>query len=134
MSGVCNIRNDVELDEYLGRLYSNSKFKNWGIDKGDMREELQKIDYPITFRDILPTALGLYFGDSFAEIWIYKNNLYRQYIESLLKIFPGSKFIFITRDPRAIYNSQRISIDSITSKPMVSNCADFVHIYIKAMR
>jgi len=55
-----------------------------------------------------------------AKIYIYKSP-YVGHIGEIKKIFPNSRFIFIIRDARAIYYSQKKSKGSTNRKPMTDN-------------
>lgn len=132
--GRCYIENEVELDHYLKQLIKSNKFKYWEITVADIKNNLLKKSYPITFRDVLMSLLSLYFGKNSAKFWIHKHGEYILFLEPLFKIFTESKFIFISRDPRAIFLSQKNSKDSIKHKPMTESPVHFAHKYIKYMK
>lgn len=120
-NGKCFVTNDAELEEYLDRLYNDDKFRFWGIPRKNLKTILRKKEYPLKFNDILPVILSKYFKTEDKKIWILKLGYYINYVNQLKKLFPNSKFIFIIRDPRGIFNSQRTSMLPNKNKPMARN-------------
>jgi len=90
---------------------------------------LKIYNFPIYFSHFLEAVLLEYFKDNQALIYIHKSQFYHRYIDKVRKQFPEAKFIFIDRDPRAIFNSQQRSSDSTTKKPMETNVELFVRAY-----
>lgn len=120
------IRNEKEADQYLNQIYKDEKFKAWGIDKDKLRETLlEKLEFPFTFRDILPVIHYHYFSGVEPCIVFHKQGNYCLKINKVKKEFPDAGFLFIDRDPRAIYNSQQRNINSLTHKPMSTNVVKF---------
>ena len=117
-NGKCFVKNDTELDEYLDRLYHDDKFKYWDIPRKDLKTILSQKEYPLKFSDILPVILSEYFKAEDKKIWVLKVGYYINYVDQLKGLFPNSKFIFIIRDPRGIFNSQRTSMILNQNKPM----------------
>lgn len=133
--GKCFIKDKVELHSYVEKLEkSSNKFKFWKLDSLDVKGDLLKNSFPITYSEVLKSLLSLYFHRNPANIWIHKHGEYILYIDQLLGLFPKAKFLFITRDPRAIYLSQISTKDSIKDKPMTLSLDHFTHRYIKYMK
>ncbi len=119
------IENTKELDAYLDTLYKDEKFIKWHIDRNNLREFLiQKGEFPILVNTLFNAIYDLYFRNN-PEIVIHKKGRYCQEIEKVRKCFPASEFLHIDRDPRAIYNSQKNTRDSITGKIMRDNIVSF---------
>jgi len=117
------IKNELHIEYAIKKLYKNIKFKEWGINQEDLIIEIKSNNnYPISFDKILSILLKLYFRKKkpSAKIYIYKSP-YAGHIREVKKIFPNSKFVFIIRDGRAIYYSQKKSKGSIIRKPMANN-------------
>lgn len=109
-----------DIHAILDRLYSNAKFVAWNIGRKSLGEELVKTDFPIGFGGLLNVLLNEYFKKENPKILIYKCGEYIWHIDTLRKIFPDAKFIFILRDVRAVYNSQKAAYRSKDGKPMAS--------------
>ena len=121
------IRNDKGLIEYLNFLYSQKKFLNWGIDRDELFDQFKKNGFPLNFKMVLHTILDLAYPENRQWIFVIKGGEYPTLkIEHYLKVFNDLKIIFINRDPRAIYNSQKKSLDSQTGQPLAGNILRFV--------
>ncbi|MBD3342226.1 MAG: hypothetical protein GF353_24200 [Candidatus Lokiarchaeota archaeon] len=122
------INTKKELKSWLDELYKNDKkFIEWNVDRNELENKLTSIGFPLRFDKFLLTVLVLYSDKRSARILIHKgrcpsffHNLYKSF-----KIYPNSKYIFIDRDPRAIYNSQKKSNDSYTKKSMNKDIVQF---------
>lgn len=132
--GSLPVNNLPELDQYLDLLYRNKKFSNWGINREKLRNVLKETSFPINFRDILYTILFLYFSNDRSKLYIYKRNIYYWYYKSLRLLFPGCKILFIIRDPRALFNSQKKAISTIDNKPMQNSPVRFAIWYKKVLK
>jgi hypothetical protein len=121
-----SLRNSVELDRWLDRVYRDDpKFKGWGIDRRRLRTGLLKTGFPISYHKFLETCLKIYFQGDSSRVLIHKESRYFQNLKRSAKIFPGWKYIFIDRDPRGIFNSQKKSLESITGLPMRADIVRF---------
>lgn len=120
---IINTENDLE--QYLNLIFQDEKISSWRMDLTSLKSRIRKNTYPIKFNTILKEILNEYFCNSSKKIYIYKCGRYFLYIDKIKSLFPNSKFIFISRDPRAIYNSQVQSKDSITKKPMAKDIVRF---------
>jgi len=134
---------DDQLNGYLKLLYDDqaetpslreiSKFRYWGIDQDVLRSELRQ-RLPVSVEQLLKTALGLYFRDTTANTWVYKNGNYVWHIPRLRSMYPDAKFVFIMRDPRAVYQSQVNTVSSNTGEPMCSNPFIAANLFRRAAR
>ncbi|MFX0124902.1 MAG: sulfotransferase [Candidatus Hodarchaeota archaeon] len=115
------INKPQEIKRALEVLYSDGKFGAWNIDRNYLEGEISSLDFPIRYDQLLRTILKLFFKDRKVKVFIYKNGFYINHIEEVKSTFPEAKFIFILRDARAIYNSQKSSLNSETLKPMADN-------------
>jgi len=112
------INNSESLKIYLDLLYIDKHFCDWNIDRNILETELLKAyTYPISFIDVIKTALKLYFNTNISEIYIHKAGVYIMYVDQILQKYPNVKMIYIYRDPRAVYNSLKKSKD-INNKKM----------------
>ena len=125
-----NLKNTRDLDDYLELLYKDEKFHFWNIEKNELRNHLlEACSFPLQFRDILQTIHSLYFEASRPEIVIHKQGNYSFFIGKVKTEFPKAGFLFIDRDPRAIYNSQKRSRKSTSSKSMNQGIVRFALSY-----
>ena len=106
-----------QLNTLVDSMLRMRKFQQWGISREALRNGLSQCGYPIMFPQLLRTVLGISFAQTDTRIWVYKNGKYFRKLELLREHFPGSKVIFVMRDPRAVFNSQNQSINS-DGRPM----------------
>jgi hypothetical protein len=133
--GEVNINNEDELNEYLELNYADLKFKRWGISKNVLKYNLiNKYDYPINFNNFISESLYLFFSNERKKVYIHKQGRYFNHIKKLRTLFPGTKVIFIKRDPRAIYNSLKKTKNSTNGKIMQDDIIAFSNTYIKTER
>lgn len=124
------INAEESLEKYLDEIYNNEKFKSWEINRSELKNELISIGkFPISFIELLQILLKLYFKDDPAKVWIHKCGHYIRFHEKIRKQLPNTKFVYVNRDPRAIFNSQKNSINSYTGLPMHTNPGIFLHEY-----
>jgi len=116
---------DEELIYWIDRVYQSSKFELWGIEKQEIILNLRKYSLPISFADFIYEALSIFFRNDNKKILIHKNNYFFREIRKSKILFPDSKFIFIDRDPRAIYNSQSVSVKSTIDRTMSTDISMF---------
>ncbi len=109
-----------EIEEYIERLYRDERFTAWQFDKQILQERFQKMLLPITFKHILPAILQENFKDSPVTTYIYKSP-YIYHLEKIRTIFPTAKVIFISRDLRAMYNSQHRTKSTFGGGVMATN-------------
>lgn len=124
------LNNEEEITNWLDFIYKNGvKFKKWGLNKNTIRRKLLSKHYPINFNEFFTIALNLYFKNNPARVLIHKGGGYFNNLSKSEKVYSDSKYIFIDRDPRAIYNSLRKTQDSITGKIMNDNILSFAIAY-----
>ncbi|KAA3607020.1 MAG: sulfotransferase [Calditrichaeota bacterium] len=126
-----SINSEVELDKALNELFNHTdkKFIKWEIEKNTLKEKYLSEGLPIKLGTFLTTIFDIYFQNNPAKVHFYKYGHMFKYVERIWKEFPESKLIFIERDPRAIFNSQKVSLDSRSGKPMENDIIKFVRNY-----
>lgn len=124
------IHNNADLDRYLSSLFSDIRFSEWKLEINSVKKALLDIGYPLRFRDILITCLKMHLGlDS--KYWIHKSGFYLECVNQARSEFPGAKHLYIQRDPRAIYSSQKNATSLYNSKPMAISLVAFAMRYQK---
>ena len=132
--GCFKLKSEEGLDKYLDQIFSDEKFKNWKIKKSDLKTQLlSNHKFPISFNEVLTEIFDLYFNGEQKEVYVHKKGNYYLFWREVLKTFPNSKFIFIYRDPRAIYNSQSKNKNS-QNRIMQKNIYTFAYSYRLAHR
>ena len=121
--------NEEQLRYWIDRAYEDEKFRNWNIDRESLYKCLQEEPYPLYINSFLKCALGEKFRNDSARLLIHKGREIFGDLEYYLRLFKDSKVIFIQRDPRATFNSQRKSTDSYTQKPMQTDIVQFAKNY-----
>jgi hypothetical protein len=100
-------------------LFEEKKFHDLKIKKKELLHNLKNIN---SIKEIILTILEIYYKKNNGRklyIGIKKGYLYS--IDKIMNLFPNSKIINIIRDSRAVYNSKKNSIYSLSGKPFDLN-------------
>lgn len=127
--GFC-IKSQKELGAYLDRLYESYKFCQWNVDRALLEKQVQEYGTPLDFSQLLTGALSLYFKGASCPVMVHKGGHYYRAINSIRKEMPTARFIFVDRDPRAIFSSMKKSLDSKTNRPMLEDVLHFAFGYL----
>lgn len=120
------IQNSEELEIFIDKICEGKKFREWKISPEKLFAKLENnYRYPVRLDSLYRSIYDLYFSESNPEIILHKKGRYYLKVDSVKASFPGAKFIHIIRDPRALFNSQKNSKDSITGKPMETSVVAF---------
>jgi hypothetical protein len=130
------IRSEADVDWIVKRLYEDVKFKSWKIDQDDLIETLRGAPFPLHFSQLLELILRVYFNQVKppARLFVYKRGAFIYRVNTLTKIFPAARFIYLYRDPRGVYNSQKHSRRSIGNQPFATNPVTFCKTWASAMQ
>ncbi|WP_161949882.1 sulfotransferase family protein [Desulfofustis glycolicus] len=131
---TADIREEIDILSYLDKLYRNRKFSAWNVDRDRLERALRGMIPPYGFEHILLEILSLYFSSSHARVYIYKRGHYINHVPELRRLFPGCRFLFIERDPRAIFESQKRSVDSVSGRVMAVNAVERAIKYVRTMK
>ena len=93
-------------EEIIRFLYSDPHFLEWGIEREQLAQILEKIPQAISIKTIFLTVLSIYFESMADRVWIAKIPRIENHITRLRSAFPEAKFIHIVRDPRGAVGSQ----------------------------
>lgn len=130
-----SIHTEQDLHSYLDTLYLDNKFQAWKVHRDELVNKLAALAYPFCFSDILLAALTLYQGQSSTpRLLVHKCGEYYRCVEKIQQELPAAKFIFVNRDPRAVFSSQRRSLDSQTGRPMQENILHFLFGYLDTLQ
>lgn len=114
----------TEADEFMDIIFSikESRFvslKFWFIDKEKLRKDIYSFLPDISFKELCKLVyLNSYLsqGKSGVKVIIDKNPPYTLHLEKFMKLFPGAKFIGLTRDYRDnALSRHQFHFDSIKS-------------------
>lgn len=101
--------NSIKTSEYIHFLNNNYRFKQWKIDANKIKDLPKKVTFT-NLNDVIEKTVMLFANEhlgasknEFARIDHTPNSINN--FDLLNKLFPDSKFIFIIRDPRAVYAS-----------------------------
>ena len=124
----------LEFEKFKSDLFSESKFRSWKISQERLENRFHSLTFPIRLREVLDVILEEATENKHSEYTIVKSGKHFKYYELLKAEYQDSTFIFIKRDPRAIFNSASKSIDSRTKKVMQDNVLRFCYVYKRSMR
>ena len=119
------IHSKAEVSDYLDQLYSDNRFCSWNIPRENLEKTLLAQTKPITFELILEACFNQYFNQNLPKYIVHKAGYFIKDLETTRTLFPGSHHIYVTRDPRAIYASQKNAISLYNNKPMALNLYRF---------
>jgi hypothetical protein len=126
-----SIRDDQELVKYLDNLFADDKFQAWKVSRKELTAVLSSLEFPLRFSEVLLAAHSLStISCKNCRIILHKCGEYYRCVEKIRSELPQAKFIFVHRDPQAIFSSQRRSMDSRTGQPMLQDVLHFAFGYI----
>ena len=115
------LKSDRDIERWLDNVYSEEKFRSWEINRDELRGRLQDASFPINYNNFLSILLNLYAENDDSISVLYKSKGLISDLKRSMLVFPGAKYIFIYRDPRGIFSSQKRSMDSLTKATMANN-------------
>lgn len=121
------------LDSWIKLIYSDAKFSDWGIKKSEIKSALHD-NLPVSTREFILLICNLYKQKFYPEskhFGIKKN--YNKHYQEINKMFPGSCFITIIRDGRAVFNSKKNSIYSVTGLPFETSPIKSARVWVQEM-
>ncbi len=108
-----------EIEKYLNILENTTKLVTWRIDFDTILKLCKNYSFPITGVKFVKLLLTDYLRahNPNAKYVIYKASpLMPWHIKEAQSHFPNARYIHLIRDPRAVYNSQKSSINPYTKK------------------
>lgn len=110
-----------QIERYVGALYQEPKFQSWGVDREALTAALARHPATLHFPDLLRAILAEAFHGANPAVQVYKNGECIFDLERLHRRDPRARFLFIARDLRGIYNSQRHTPASRTGRFFATN-------------
>ena len=97
-----------ELEDLFTKILEEEKFRDWELSKRDLLNLFANTQYPIDAAFLITEILDYYQKQEggFLAVGI-KKGAYLKIYDYLWSMFPEAKFIFITRDGRAVYGSKK---------------------------
>jgi hypothetical protein len=126
--------NESEFEQFQIDLFSEEKFKNWKLDKSALEKEFSELTLPVSISTIFNLIFEKETSGSSFDFFVLKSGKNIRFYSKLINEFPDSKFIFIRRDPRGIFNSMNKAIDSRTGKIMKEDILGFCVQYLMMNR
>ena len=109
-----------QIQAYLDTVLKQTRVASWKLSDATILESCQSMGYPISGPALVQSILAVYRNmyKPKAKIVIYKACPFMPWhISESMQHFPEVKFLHLLRDPRAVYHSQKNSIDPFTQKP-----------------
>lgn len=112
------IDNNADLKQTIDIIYEDNKFSDWKLDRAELENYLDR-SYPLTIRDLILEVCTLYKQNNYpnSQFFGLKKGVYLTKYRQMKQLFPQAKFVGIIRDGRAVFNSKKHSIYSVTGKP-----------------
>jgi hypothetical protein len=89
----------VDLDRFLGDLYSVSNFRRLGLPRDELRAVLES-ERPADFAGAVRIVFAMYAGSRGKTIYGDKTPLYVSFIEPIASLLPEARFVHLIRDGR----------------------------------
>jgi hypothetical protein len=109
-----------ELRAYLRRVSTYSKLPSWGLKETELVEQLSESLPGLTGGGLVRALMEAYRLEHAprSSVCIYKGSPAMPWDgRDLLQAFPDFRLIHLVRDPRAVYASQKRSINPYTGRP-----------------
>lgn len=112
------IDNDLDLKQTIDIIYEDNKFSDWKLDRAELENYLDR-SFPLTIRDLILQICTLYKQNNYpnSQFFGLKKGVYLTKHRQMKQLFPQAKYVGIIRDGRAVFNSKKHSIYSVTGKP-----------------
>ncbi|PZD74232.1 hypothetical protein C1752_01218 [Acaryochloris thomasi RCC1774] len=116
------IDHSFDLEKAIEVVYEDSKFRDWNLSQSEIEHYIQK-NFPIEVRDFVLQICTLYRNKYYpnSQAFGLKKGVYLDRHKEMKMMFPSSRFIGILRDGRAVFNSKKHSIYSVTGQAFETN-------------
>ena len=125
--GTTDITSKSDIQVLCDIIRRDRKFSDWQLNIKEIQshiEEQLKLNQKLSLRDFFGIILRLYGkqfeNDKFTRFG-FKKGSYISFFQELKEIFPNTKFIHLIRDGRAVFNSKKHNVYSVTGKPFETN-------------
>jgi hypothetical protein len=89
----------IDLDRFLGDLYSVSNFRRLGLPRSELAAALEA-QHPTGFADAVRVVFAMYARSRGKTMYGDKTPLYVSFIESIADLLPETRFVHLVRDGR----------------------------------
>lgn len=127
------ILTNQDNSNFQKEVIKDNKLQNWEVSKENILNWTNKINIPYDITDFINFISTEIYKKHKSSIIVFKNPGFHK-VFSLLDKKLSCHLIFISRDPRAIYNSQLVSNNSLSKKKMANNILQFAYYYYKTNR
>jgi hypothetical protein len=129
-----DIVNESDLQKAIDITLSDKKFSDWGVNGEEIIDELKEI-LPMDLAYFIKAILEIYRAKYVPQadyVGIKKNYIF--YFPKLKKLFPDIKVVVLIRDGRAVFNSKKNSIYSVTGKPFETDPAKAARVWLDEVK
>jgi len=91
----------LDIDRFLGDLYSVSNFRRLGLPREEVRSALED-QHPAGFADAVRIVFGMYAQSRDKDLYGDKTPLYISFMEPIAGLFPEARFVHLVRDGRDV--------------------------------
>jgi len=123
------LKSDHDIENWLDNVYTEEKFRSWKINRDELKGRLQEASLPINYNTFLSIVFNLHTENDDSISVVYKNRGLISDLKRSMLVFPGAKYLFIYRDPRGIFSSQKKSMDSLTKITMANAIVSYAISY-----
>ena len=97
-----------DINKLVDYLYKEVQFVELNINRQELKDELLRFKGELTKKHVIEKIINIYFKNkgTDSKYWVIKHPPYN-YIEELISMFPGVRFLQIIRDGRAVFNSKK---------------------------
>ena len=91
----------LDIDRFLGDLYSVSNFRRLGLPREEVRSTLEN-GRPVGFADAVRMVFEMYAQSRGKDLYGDKTPLYISFMERIAGLFPEARFVHLVRDGRDV--------------------------------
>lgn len=126
------------ISEFVTDLKSSKKIETWGLDFSDLERFLED-EVPQDYEELVFRVIEFYgqskLNKADQHILGDKNNYYIKHLKEIKEISPEAFFIFLIRDPKAVFSSykgiQKLKTDSNYKPELSLDVVDFIDEWLK---
>ncbi|WP_033408599.1 sulfotransferase family protein [Psychroflexus tropicus] len=129
---------EYSISNFVTDLKTSKKIETWDLDFSDLERFLQK-EVPQDYKELVFKITEFYghskLNKADQHVLGDKNNYYIKHLKEIKEISPEAFFIFLIRDPKAVFSSykeiQKLKTDSSYKPDLSLNVTDFIEEWLK---